>query len=128
MRWTEQRRRLIELLTAATRPLAVHDLVRLLPRSAISTVYRDLAVLEEAGAIERLLGLGAVAYFEIREPPRPTRHHLVCVECGPIVDMNAPDELSNRILSAAGEVARGRGFQLRSYRLDAVGLCTGCRG
>ena len=128
LRWTGQRRRIIELLAAAARPLAVPELVRLLPRSAVSTVYRDVALLEEAGAVERLLGLGAVAYFEIREPTARMRHHLVCVQCGPVVDMSAPAELVNRILSAAGEAARDRGFQLSSYRLDAVGLCGCCRG
>jgi Fe2+ or Zn2+ uptake regulation protein len=127
VRWTGQRRRVIELLAAATRPLAVSDLLRLLPRSAVSTLYRDLTLLEEAGAIQRLLGLGAVAYFEMREPTHRMRHHLVCVECGPLVDMSAPAELVDRILSAAGEAARDRGFHLRSYRLDAVGLCGCCR-
>lgn len=128
VRWTGQRRRIIELLTVAPRPLAVADLVRLLPRSAVSTLYRDLALLEEAGAIERLLGLGAVAYFEMREPSHRIRHHLVCIECGPVVDLSAPAELVDRILSAADEAARDRGFHLRSYRLDAVGLCGCCRG
>ena len=70
MRWTGQRRRVVELLTTATRPLAVSDLLRLLPRTAVSTLYRDLALLEEAGVIERLLGIGGVAYFEGRYPPR----------------------------------------------------------
>jgi Fe2+ or Zn2+ uptake regulation protein len=128
VRWTGQRLGIIELLAAAPRPLAVPDLLRLLPKSAVSTVYRDLALLEEAGAIERLLGLCAVAYFEIREPTARMRHHLVCLECGPVVDMSAPGELVNRILSAAGEAARDRGFHVRSYRLDAVGLCGCCRG
>jgi Fur family transcriptional regulator, ferric uptake regulator len=128
VRWTGQRRRIIELLAAATRPLAVSDLLRLLPRTAVSTLYRDLTLLEEAGAIQRLLGLGAVAYFEMREPTHRMRHHLVCLQCGPIVDMSAPAKLVDRILSAAAEPARDRGFQLRSYRLDAVGLCGCCRG
>ena len=128
VRWTGQRRRIIELLAVATRPLAVPELVRLLQRSAVSTVYRDLARLEEAGAIERLLGLGAAAYFELREPAHRIRHHLVCMRCGPVVDMSAPAQLVNRILSAAAEAARDRGFHLRSYRLDAVGICGRCRG
>src|SRR5258708_8869433 len=97
VRWTGQRLRVIELLAAASRPLAVADLLRLLPPTAVSTLYRDLTLLEQAGAIQRLLGLGAVAYFEMRDPTHRMRHHLVCVECGPVVDMSAPAELVDRI-------------------------------
>ena len=66
VRWTRGRRSIVEVLTAAPRPLAASDLLRLLPRTSTSTLYRDLALLEQEGAIERLLGSGAVAHFELR--------------------------------------------------------------
>lgn len=117
----------MELLAAAPRPLAVSELLGMLPGTAISTLYRDLALLEEAGAVERLLGIGAVAYFELRDPGGRTRHHLVCGRCGPVTDVLPADDLAGRIFSAAADAARDRGFLLRAYRLDALGLCRLCR-
>lgn len=83
----------MELLRSATRPLSVSELLGMLPGTAASTLYRDLALLEEAGAVERLLGIGAVAYFEVREPDGRTRHHLVCGRCGPVTDVLPADGL-----------------------------------
>lgn len=127
MLWTGHRQRLVDLLGSATRPLAVSDVLRMLPGTAVSTLDRDLALLEEAGAVERLLGIGAVAYFELRDSGGSIRCHLVCHRCGPVADVRPEDGLAGPLLTAAADAARERGFQLRSYRLDVVGLCRWCR-
>ena len=56
------------------------------PNINISTVYRTLELLEELGLVtETDLGEGRVRYHPVEQG---NHHHLVCRECGAIIDLD----------------------------------------
>ncbi|MGH7611866.1 MAG: Fur family transcriptional regulator [Candidatus Dormibacteria bacterium] len=125
-RYTSGRRRLVEAVAGAGRPLTVSEIVRGCPTLPPSTAYRNLAVLEQATVVRRVLLEGEFSRFELSEELAPHHHHLACVGCGSVVDVLAPAELEASVAAVAAEVARATGFSLYSHRLDLIGRCAQC--
>ena len=125
-RYTGGRRRLVDLLAAAERPATVEDLVRGGDRLPSSSAYRNLAVLEQAGVVHRIVGTDTFARFELTEDLTEHHHHLICSVCGGVEDFTAPPALERALARAVGEVADGAGFATATHRLDLIGTCTAC--
>jgi Fur family ferric uptake transcriptional regulator len=91
---------------------------RRLPRISLATVYRNLDLLAEMGAIERLALGGSEARFD----GDLKRHdHVQCVRCGRLDDVSGPPfELAE--LPGADP----HGYQILGYRLQYLGLCPCC--
>lgn len=124
-RYTAHRRRLVETLAGARRPLSVQELVGSgLPQSS---AYRNLAVLQEAGVVHRV-DSGDLSRYELAEELSEHHHHLICSSCGEVEDFTLPAAVEEQVESAAARVARKVGFALRHHRLDLVGTCPRCRG
>ena len=92
----------------------------------LSSLYRTLTVLSEAGVVVRTHGADGVALYELAEWLRGHHHHLVCIDCGAVedVDVDAGDEDLLAIL--ADRVASTRGFVARGHRIDVEGICERC--
>ena len=101
-RYTTGRRVLIEALAALGRPATADDLAaeRRLP---LSTTYRNLATLERAGVVNRVIGGDDHARFELAEELTGRHHHhLVCLTCGSVEDFDAPAQLEQGLARAIG--------------------------
>ena len=87
LRCTPQRLEIYRLLREATdHPAAesLHDaLVGRMPTVSRDTVYRTLAVLEEAGLVRKIYTLDGRCRYE--PDPRP-HHHFICTKCNRIQD------------------------------------------
>jgi Fe2+ or Zn2+ uptake regulation protein len=60
----------------------------------VSSIYRNLVVLEQAGAVTRYPGAGGGhARYELSEELVGHHHHLVCSRCGRIEDDPVPPEV-----------------------------------
>ena len=90
-----------------------------MPNISLGTVYRSLAVLEDAGLIQELPQAGG-----------PTRHdgnveghqHVVCSQCGRVADVDVGELSALRRL-----VARSAGFaEVVGERLEFYGRCSAC--
>lgn len=91
------------------------------PTVGMTTVYRTMKLLEEAGlAQSRDFGSGSTLY-EV-SLGRPHHDHLVCDSCGRIVEF-----VSDEIESLQEKVAAQHGFELRRHRHELFGLCEKCR-
>jgi Fe2+ or Zn2+ uptake regulation protein len=127
-RFTSGRRRLVEVLERSERPLTVPDIQAAadtnLPQSS---VYRNLTVLVEAGAVRRLLGTDELARFELAEDLAGHHHHLLCSVCGSVSDVRAAPRLERALTEAAQLAADEVGFEVREHRIDLVGVCADCR-
>jgi Fe2+ or Zn2+ uptake regulation protein len=92
-----------------------------LPGMELSTVYRALEALREAGL---------VADSRLPEGPRvfeahPVLHpHLVCESCGEI--FHADPEVGRRLLEALS--VGSEGFEVRELHVVARGICARCAG
>jgi len=95
-------------------------------RMAMTTIYRNLPLLENAGIIRRTTFSEedkneATTYEHVWG--RPHHDHLLCQKCGKKVEFqyDALEVLQD-------EVARKHGFRLVRHHLELVGLCPDCDG
>ncbi len=90
-----------------------------LPGLEVSTVYRTLEALSEAGlVVESRLPEGP-RVFEANPSPHP---HLVCENCGNIFHLETADH--RRMLESLNREAEG--FEVRNLHVFATGLCADC--
>jgi len=125
-RYTGQRRRLVELLTDAGRPMSIPDILAAVPDLKQSSAYRNLADLEQAGVVRRVSTDEEFGRYELAEELIGHHHHLVCTRCGKIRDVDVPRDVEGTLDRALDRIARRAGFARVSHRLDLVGLCADC--
>ena len=123
-RYTGNRRALVDLLAAG--PLTIPELLGQDRRLAQSSTYRNLAVLEKAGVVHRIVTSDEYARYELAEDLTEHHHHLICSSCGSVADFTVSSQLERSLTRAFERVAGETGFRADSHRLDLVGLCARC--
>ncbi len=92
------------------------------PGVSFATIYNALNWLTSKGLIAELqFGDDASRYDSVPEP----HEHLICARCGALedVELSLPADFWTR----SRNLGRRRfGFQVQSYRLEFLGLCSGC--
>ena len=91
------------------------------------TTYQNLARLEQAGVVHRVLSSDDHARFELSEELGEHHHHLVCVTCGSVEDFTPLGRFERGVASDIGVVATSTGFRTQAHRLDLLGVCGICR-
>ena len=125
-RYTSGRRRLVDALLAAGRPLTAAEVLRA-GGLAQSSAYRNLAVLEGCGVVHKVAGTDELARFEVAEDlTEHHHHHLICTSCGRVTDFTVSDDLERALEAATDEVGRSSGFVPERHRLDLLGRCVRC--
>jgi Fur family zinc uptake transcriptional regulator len=124
-RLTPLRRRVLELVVQAGKPVGAYDILDRLRAegmgSAPPTVYRALEFLQEQGLVHRVATANA---FVACNQPGP-RHYgviLICSRCGTALEVH--DEDIDHGIEAA---ARSRGFEVEARPIEVSGLCAACR-
>ena len=125
-RYTPGRRRLVEALANAGRPVTLSEIASTAPDLPVSSTYRNLEMLERSGVVNRISIRGDRAYFELAEPLLSHHHHLVCVACGAIEDIHLDDELEDLVDRNLAEAARRAAFTPLRHLLDLHGHCASC--
>jgi len=92
---------------------------------ATSSAYRNLVVLEQAGAVHRVVTREDFARYELAEELTEHHHHLVCSSCGRVRDLSSDADIE-RLMKAVSAKASQEGFTAIAHRLDIVGLCEDC--
>lgn len=123
-RMTIQRRLVIDALCEQGAHLAVQDVQQHLAAhgSTVSetTVYRILQWLKEIGLVSQTdLGQSGLVYQVIAEHPH---HHLVCLHCGAIIDLD--DGLFDTLRA---ELRAQYAFEPRIDHMAIFGVCRACR-
>jgi Fur family transcriptional regulator, ferric uptake regulator len=125
-RLTSNRRAVIEVLTAAGQPLTIPEVLTARRGLAQSSAYRTLTVLEQAGVVRRVPTEGDFARYELAEDLTEHHHHLMCASCGAVEDVVVPARLERSVDDAVAAMAEANRYEVRSHRLDIVGLCPRC--
>ena len=125
LRWTNQRRVLIDVLAGVEGHVTGAELVdgcrAIDPATTPSTVYRTLDVLEELGVVSHSHGPGGRQEFHVN---RAADHgHLLCSSCGRTWELEA-EELRPLVEG----LRRSRGFDVDVDHLTLEGRCAACRG
>lgn len=127
-RYTANRRSLVDALVDAGGPVTVTELLLSIDGMAQSSAYRNLSVLEDAGVVHRLVTDDDTARFELAEHLTGHHHHLICADCGAIVDIDVPPRIEDDVRALSATVAAEHGFRIVHHRLDLVGTCGDCTG
>ena len=90
------------------------------PHVNISTVYRTMELLKRLGLVtETDLGGGRVRYHPVH---KGRHHHLVCQECGRIIDLDEPV-----LYSLKDTLRREYDFEADLKHMAIFGRCARCR-
>jgi Fe2+ or Zn2+ uptake regulation protein len=125
-RYTEQRRRLVEILARAGSPVSIPEILRGRRDLAQSSVYRNLAVLEQSGVVRRVHADDEYSRYELTETLTGHHHHLICSNCGRVEDVTFPPGFERSLDRTLDRLAREALFATVSHRLDLIGLCRDC--
>ena len=123
-RWTNQRALIVREALATHAHFTAEELLgscrRENPKVSRATVYRTLAVLEEAGFVEGIETGDGVRRFE-HVLGHEHHDHMVCLVCDKIIEFR-DDELERRQELAARRV----GFRIERHSLRLYGTCKQC--
>ena len=126
LRWTPQRRILVEVLAGVDGHVTGAELVErcraLAPDTIPSTVYRTLDVLEELGVIRHSHGADGREEFHVL--PAAEHAHLYCRVCTGSWELTSDDPV---VVAAVDAVRSARGFELDVPHLTLTGVCAACR-
>lgn len=127
VRLTRGRREVVDALAIARGPVSAAEIHRYLEDGVpLSSIYRTLTVLNDAGVIALHHSRDGVTRYELAEPIQHHHHHLVCVECGKIEDVQFDDEAETIVDQIVNRVASGRGFAAVNHTLEIEGKCRRC--
>jgi Fe2+ or Zn2+ uptake regulation protein len=125
-RVTSVRSTIVRVLSDSKAPLTVPEICEADPALAQSSVYRNLAVLTEAGVVHRIEA-GIHSRFELADDlSEHHHHHLICTRCGRVEDFEPSKDIEVRAVEGLAKAATARGFQVQGHRLDVVGICAEC--
>ena len=125
-RYTKNRRQLIEILLKTSKPITINQILISDSKLAQSSVYRNLAVLEEAGLVVKIITNDDHAHYELAEHILDHHHHIICSPCGEILDFHLSEKIEKALESSLKEIADDFGFSIDRHRLDLLGTCGEC--
>jgi Fur family transcriptional regulator, ferric uptake regulator len=124
-RITGPRQAILEILRSHPHPLAIKDIFAELPKGDcdLATVYRSMHLLEGMKMVKRFdLGDGVARFELLAEGDDGHHHHLVCVRCSTVIEIN---ECFTRELEE--KIATQNGFKAITHRLEFFGICPECQ-
>ncbi len=126
VRFTAQRRRVLELVCRAERPVGAYEILDQLREgttatAAPPTVYRALDFLLEQGLVHKLETLHAFIGCTHPEHPHASQF-LICSDCGQV------KELENAAISGSlRSLEQETGFHTERPVIEVLGTCAHCR-
>jgi Fe2+ or Zn2+ uptake regulation protein len=124
--YTPTRRTVVEVLRKASDPVSIPEIMKAKPSLALSSVYRTLAVLEQASIVHRLITSNEFSRYELAEELSSHHHHLICTSCGRMKDFTLSSKIEKTAARSLEQIAAEAGFLMHGHRLDVVGLCSDC--
>ena len=127
VRYTKGRRTVIKALVGAGGPRSAAELSESIgPAVPLSSLYRSLAVLEEAGVLAPHYSSRGLTRYELAEWLMGHHHHLVCIDCGEVQDLETSEATESRLQELVAAVAKEASFVEVNHALEIEGHCTRC--
>jgi Fur family zinc uptake transcriptional regulator len=123
VRFTAQRRRVLELVCRAERPIGAYEILDQLREGATAappTVYRALDFLLEQGLIHKLETLHAFIGCTHPEHPHASQF-LICSDCGRVRELE-----SEAIAGGLQSLEQETGFRPQRPVVEVIGTCARC--
>ncbi len=125
LRSTNQRAAIVKVFMEAPRHLSADELYARVrkthPGIGYATIYRTLKLLAGAGLAEERRFEDSFTRFEYTNID--VHHdHLICTRCGVVIEFG-----NEQIEALQHDVAREKGFNVQSHKLELYGLCEACQ-
>lgn len=122
---TPQRRALLKVIAISREhltPAAIYERVRQEhPGIGLVTIYRTLEILTKLELICEVHIGGRCRSYLMRRPSAH-HHHLVCADCGAVVDVADCD-----LAELEQKLSQDTGFEIESHLLEFLGHCSDCK-
>jgi Fur family ferric uptake transcriptional regulator len=122
LRPTAQRRAVIEAMAGAPDAVTAQELHYRMrsegSRTGLTTVYRTLSALADAGVLDRFENAGEQSF---RLCGAGHHHHLVCVHCGSVEEIEGAE-----VEAWVERTAKRKRFSVASHSADIYGRCRSC--
>jgi len=100
---------------------------KLHPGIGIATIYRTLDLLSQIGLVVKFEFGDGKSRYELAESKRGHHQHLVCTECGKIIDYsNFVEKEAEFFKRLEKELAKRYNFRISSHQIHFYGLCKEC--
>jgi Fe2+ or Zn2+ uptake regulation protein len=121
---TNERKAIVSALERSKLPLSSLEIFARvkphLPKANISTVYRNLEMLEGLNVVKRLAFHKDFFTYELAHN-RPHHHHAVCTRCGKVEDL---ENISEEFVY---QISKKTKFTIEDHNLEFFGICEKCK-
>ena len=118
---TSVRRAIFEALSNADKPLKNGEIAALVPSVDRASVYRTLELFAKLGITVTIVR-GWTPFTELAEPFKAHHHHIICEQCGRVVEIE-----NDTLEDVLGLIAKRHDFVLTKHTVELSGLCGSCR-
>lgn len=127
VRYTRGRRTVVATLADAGGPLSAAELHTTVGGDLpLSSIYRSLAVLEDAGVLAPHHGAKGLTRYELAEWLLGHHHHLVCMDCGSVEDVEVTARHETQVDRIVGEISSASSFTPLNHAFEIQGRCSRC--
>ena len=92
----------------------------------VSTLYRTLSTLEDAGVVCPHFVTKDFTRYELAEWLMGHHHHLVCTNCERVEDIDVPEAYEAQVHTLVEDISAGASFTPTNHALEIEGLCKDC--
>ncbi len=120
MRMTQQRKKILNLLTESPQPKSAEMILNELPDHTmnLSTVYRTLDTFFEQGMISKST-MKNTAYYYINQ--KDHHHYMICIECQKMYEIDC------HLDHIADQIAKDHHFKITHHDMTVYGYCEDCQ-
>lgn len=126
LRLTRARKAFVEVLSVASAPLSVPQILAGLKERSIevnkTTVYRELERFRALGIVENFQLGDRKQYYELSS--RDHHHHLICMSCESVEDIDMDEKL---LTVGERKATKEKQFTILRHSLEFFGLCRQCQ-
>lgn len=127
VRYTSGRRTVVAALAGADGPLSASELHgELAGALPLSSIYRSLTVLEDAEVLAPHHSTKGLTRYELAEWLKGHHHHLVCIDCGSVEDIEVDDRHESQVGQVVDEISSSAAFTPLNHALEIEGRCARC--
>ena len=127
VRFTHGRRAVVEALRESSGPksaAALHTMVS--PQVPMSSLYRTLTIFVDCEIVAVHFSGKGLARYELAEWLTGHHHHLLCINCGSVDDIEIPPEEELKIQRSVEQIGAFASFIPSSHALEIEGRCAKC--
>ena len=125
---TRPRLELLQILENDPRPQSIEEIISSSSgKLALSTLYRAISELLDAGLIETLMSPDGKTLVETTLQATAHHHHVFCKGCDKAIDIEFSDDLEKNIEAEVKNIEISNGWKVSDHSIEILGVCEECK-